>query len=229
MKNKTWLIVVALIAVIGVLTYFLIQARKAASVRQGQIIALTDKATIFENAAGQWQTEAMGMKKSYEEVYAELQKAKAELVKKGVDVKNLRTLVKSNVVIRDTFQVQDIVTIMDVQDQYVHDTTYMGFTYEDEWAKITSRQNMFWYTVEYEVRDSVSYIIKEKHNPFKGTTLSLTGVSSNPNTRIEGLSLLELRPNPKRFVVGPQAGYGFNGKNFTPYLGVGITYKLLEF
>ncbi|MBK6903958.1 MAG: hypothetical protein IPH04_14455 [Saprospirales bacterium] len=231
-SNKVWWVVVALVAVCGILLYLLGNARKNASGQRSELVSLADQLTVSRNEAGVWMTQAEGTKKAYDEVYAELLDAKAALVKKGVDVKNLRTLVRAGLQISDTLFVpgttSTVTEFVDVET-IVHDTTVVGFDFEDEWAHIKAVQDMFWYRVEYEVRDSVSFVIKEKHNLFKGTTLSLTGVSSNPNTRIEGLSLLELKPKNKRFGVGPQAGVGFDGKGFAPYLGVGVSYDLIRF
>lgn len=229
MKNKVWLVVVALVAVIGVLLYLLGNARKNASGQKNELISLSEQLFISRTEAGTWMTQAEGTKKAYEEVWAELQTAKAELVKKGVDVKNLRSIVKAAIVVTDTVQVPSMTTIYKTIDQIVTDTIVVGFTFKDEWATIKAEQQLFWFDVQYEVKDSVTFAIKEKHNLFKGTTLSVTGVSANPNTRIEGLSLLELRPKPKRFGIGPQAGIGYNGKGFAPYLGVGVSYNLVNF
>lgn len=48
--------------------------------------------------------------------------------------------------------------------------------------------------------------------------------------RTEYITRTEYIERPKkRFAVGVQAGYGFAGGKMSPYIGVGVSYKILEF
>lgn len=38
-----------------------------------------------------------------------------------------------------------------------------------------------------------------------------------------------IRERAKRWGIGIQAGYGWNGEKFTPYIGAGVTYTFLRF
>lgn len=38
-----------------------------------------------------------------------------------------------------------------------------------------------------------------------------------------------IRERAKRWGIGIQAGYGWNGEKFTPYIGAGVTYTFLKF
>lgn len=58
--------------------------------------------------------------------------------------------------------------------------------------------------------------------------------STYPNLRVTQLDGAiiresELDKSQDNLIFGPQIGFGHNGQRFTPYLGVGITYKLFGF
>ena len=40
---------------------------------------------------------------------------------------------------------------------------------------------------------------------------------------------IEVPGKPKRWGIGPQIGFGYNGLNWMPYVGVGIQYNLIRF
>ena len=40
---------------------------------------------------------------------------------------------------------------------------------------------------------------------------------------------IEVPGKPKRWGIGPQIGFGYNGMNWMPYVGVGIQYNLILF
>ena len=46
------------------------------------------------------------------------------------------------------------------------------------------------------------------------------------HTVIERVSVPE---KPKRWGIGPQLGFGYNGRDWMPYVGVGIQYNLIRF
>ena len=40
---------------------------------------------------------------------------------------------------------------------------------------------------------------------------------------------IEVPGKPKRWGIGPQIGFGYNGREWMPYVGVGIQYNLIRF
>lgn len=57
--------------------------------------------------------------------------------------------------------------------------------------------------------------------------------SQNPYVEIVGLEGFIPRPQPKptrpRYVIGPTLGVGAGNQGFTPFIGVGVTYNLIQF
>ena len=103
------------------------------------------------------------------------------------------------------------------------------YAYQDEWADIKLTQNIFWWGLEYRVRDSVTLVVEEKHRPIKKDILRITSYSANPNVIVEGIDYLEIKPKEQRMGFGPQFGIGYNGSGFSPYVGVGVQYNLIKF
>lgn len=74
----------------------------------------------------------------------------------------------------------------------------------------------------------------------KGGNLEVFVSSDHPNFKINELNTIIINPDDhfakrfsktksKRFGLGLQAGYGYNGTKFSPYFGGGINYNIIQF
>ena len=54
--------------------------------------------------------------------------------------------------------------------------------------------------------------------------------NDNPYSSTEELKAYKLKmPKPKRFGLGIQGGYGIGGYGLTPYIGIGLSYNIINF
>lgn len=61
-------------------------------------------------------------------------------------------------------------------------------------------------------------------------TLMLDAFSMNPNTTIEGLSAIKIsEAKPKKWAIGFNVSYGYDGVKWKPVVGVGINYNIIRF
>ena len=241
MKNwKNWAIF-ALVVAVGILIYLLSGIRNAASDRDKEITVLRGEVTQYKNEAGKWFSQLEGTEAAYDEVYAELSKLKDELKGAGVNVDNIKSVSKLRIYIHDTVRLDPIIVAQNEAEGVIEQwqgedglevskaDEPVEFAYTDEWADIRLSQNLWWWSLEYKVRDSVTLVVEEKHRPIKKDIIKITSYSHNPNVIIEGIDYLEVQPKEQRFGFGPQFGVGFNGTGFSPYVGVGVQYNLIKF
>lgn len=120
-----------------------------------------------------------------------------------------------------------------VDTVYTSDTsrTY-NFTYSDRWINMSGNignQN----NLTYKTYDSIVLTTYAKPSGFFGLGKKQTyvdGYSLNPHSHITGLqSLLLTSERDKKFGIGIQVGYGYNGLKWAPYFGVGIQYSIIRF
>src|SRR5699024_7357646 len=52
---------------------------------------------------------------------------------------------------------------------------------------------------------------------------------NNPIFKPLNVTGFEITPKPKRFGIGPYIGYGFNGRKWTPSIGISVHYDLIRF
>lgn len=116
---------------------------------------------------------------------------------------------------------------------YRSDTTQSyQFSYVDRWIDITGdigEQNK----LTYKTFDSIVLTTYAKPSGFLGLGEKHTyvdGYSLNPHSHITGLqSMLLTSERDKKFGIGVQAGYGWNGLKWAPYFGFGIQYSIIRF
>lgn len=244
MKNwKNWAIAILLI-IAAVLLWLWLGNRNAASDQSKEISILKGEVTRYKNEAGTWLSQIEGTEAAYDEVYAELSKMKKDLEKNGIDTKNLKSVSKLRIFIHDTVRLEPVfipedntaITLPEVDENGIaiaqdgiEEKKPVSFEYKDEWADIKLTENLWWWSLEYKVRDSVTLVVTEKQRPIRPDLFTITSYSSNSNVVIEGIDYLEIKPKEQRFGFGPQAGVGFNGKNFSPYVGIGCHYTLIKF
>lgn len=240
MKNwKNWAIF-ALVVAVGILIYLLSGIRNAASDRDKEITILKGEVTKYKNEAGKWFSQIEGTEAAYDEVYAELSKLKDELKASGVNPDNIQSVSKLRIIMRDTVRLDPVILADTWEGNPIDewegndapaeaDGEPLSFEYSDEWADIKLQQNIWWWSLEYQVRDRVVLAVERKPRVFKRDRFIVTGYSENPNVSIEGIEYLEVAPKEQRLGFGPQFGVGFNGSGFSPYIGVGVQYNLIKF
>ena len=120
-----------------------------------------------------------------------------------------------------------------VDTVYTRDTLKIyNFTYSDRWINLSGNignQN----NLTYKTYDSIVLTTYAKPSGFLGLGKKHTyvdGYSLNPHSRITGLqSLLLTSERDKKFGIGIQAGCGYNGGQWAPFIGIGIQYSLIRF
>jgi hypothetical protein len=238
MKNwKNWTIFI-LVVVVAILIYLLSGIRNAASDRDKEISILRGDVKHWQDESGKWFSQIEGTEAAYDEVYAELSKIKGELTKAGIKVGNIKSATTMRIYIHDTVRLDPVVIMPyseELPDEWIDEDGLQlrpeptEYAYQDEWADIKLTQNIFWWGLEYRVRDSVTLVVEEKHRPIKKDILRITSYSANPNVIVEGIDYLEIKPKEQRMGFGPQFGIGYNGNGFSPYVGVGVQYNLIKF
>lgn len=108
------------------------------------------------------------------------------------------------------------------------EATVHSFEYSDSWASIRGEVSADSLKMRYMVTDSIVFATYYKSKGFlKGKQLYIEGVSLNPNTRITGISNIQVgKDKPKRFSLGVGVNYGL-GVGFSA--GASIHYSLLRF
>lgn len=106
------------------------------------------------------------------------------------------------------------------------------FTYADKWLYLRGKVVDDALELDYRITDSIQLVTYTKRKWFLGRRETfVSGFSLNPKTRLEGLQQVKLTESikPKKWAIGLQAGYGFNGAGLSPYVGIGVTRTLIRF
>jgi hypothetical protein len=114
---------------------------------------------------------------------------------------------------------------------YIDSVPNVSVSYTDKWLSIFGLvgNDEEW---KYTYSDSLTFTTYYKHTGFLklGRTLMLDGFSSNPNTQIDGLTSIKINRNkPKKFALGFNISYAFDGKIWKPVAGVGLNYNIIRF
>lgn len=164
-------------------------------------------------------------KKTLEEVYEKELKSKEEEIK-GLKTKNLSSITNVSTSTSDTIEVEVERVVKDT----VTNEEEINFAFEDRWTKINGSviQNDLFLT--YSVRDSLSFTSYYENKWFKKPELVLHGISYNPKTTIDNLQEIKVSlPPKKKWIMGPQAGVTYIDGTVQPYVGIGITFRLISF
>jgi hypothetical protein len=81
-----------------------------------------------------------------------------------------------------------------------------------------------------QITDTISVIWSEikKRNRLKALVLNIS--LSNPDTKVEGIKSFRIeQPKPKKFGLGLDIGYEFDGLRLRPYFGLGFSYNFIRF
>lgn len=112
-----------------------------------------------------------------------------------------------------------------VDTVYLKDsTTAYNFKYNDNWLSLNGtigKESI----INYQFKDSIVLTTRRKKNK-----LYIDGYSLNPNVQLTGITHLQLTNDKQtRFAIGPYVGYGWNGRKWSPSIGISVQYSLVKF
>jgi len=104
----------------------------------------------------------------------------------------------------------------------------LGVSYQDKWLKISGVTNSdtSW---KYSITDSFTAVTYLKKTGLFRRTLFLDAFAENPNTHIRGLTGIRVERPVKKFGVGLNVSYAYDGLRWRPVMGVGLQYNLIRF
>ncbi|SEV91254.1 hypothetical protein SAMN05428988_0381 [Chitinophaga sp. YR573] len=128
--------------------------------------------------------------------------------------------------------IRDITTVSSATTGFIYpkvDTVYLPdsttiykFSFHDQWLNLTGEIGKE-SVINYRFTDSIIITAYQKHKkPY------VDAYSLNPNVHLTGITALRMI-NRQHFTIGPYAGYGWNGKAFTPSVGISLQYSFIKF
>jgi hypothetical protein len=128
--------------------------------------------------------------------------------------------------------VQEVTAIGTAASGFIHptvDTVYLSdsttaykLRFQDRWLDLTGEIGKE-PVINYRFTDSIIITAYQKHKRTYVDAYSL-----NPNVHLTGITALRI-VNRQHFAIGPYAGYGWNGKAFTPSVGISLQYSFIKF
>ncbi len=126
---------------------------------------------------------------------------------------------------------------------YIDTTGKKSFDPADSTGKIATNQDVYFndqfLTLKgslhkdtlwrYSIRETLNIITYYKKKGWFSRELTVDVSSTNPNTRIIGLSGVSIRPKPTKWGIGFFAGTAFDGKKWSPSVGIGIQRNFIRF
>ena len=112
-----------------------------------------------------------------------------------------------------------------VDTVYLKDsTTEYNFKYNDHWLSLNGTIGKT-PVINYLFKDSIILTTYRKNKK-----LYIDAYSLNPNVQLTGITNLQLANDKQtRFAIGPYVGYGWNGRKWSPSVGVSIQYSFIKF
>ncbi|GAA3917250.1 hypothetical protein GO495_20035 [Chitinophaga oryziterrae] len=101
-------------------------------------------------------------------------------------------------------------------------TTIYKLRFHDRWLDLTGEIGKE-PVINYRFTDSIIITAYQRHKKTYVDAYSL-----NPNVHLTGITALRMI-NRQHFSIGPYAGYGWNGKTFTPSVGISLQYSFIKF
>jgi hypothetical protein len=115
---------------------------------------------------------------------------------------------------------------------YKDSSTQYHFSYKDPWISLSGQIGKL-SSLDYSTFDSLIITSYQKKTGFLGLGKRVSYIdaySINPHSHITGLQGIQVATEkPKRFGLGPYVGYGWNGQQWAPNIGIGINYSILKF
>lgn len=112
-----------------------------------------------------------------------------------------------------------------VDTVYLKDsTTAYNFRYNDSWLSLNGTIGKT-PVINYLFRDSLVLTTYRKKKK-----LYINAYSLNPNVQLTGITNLQIANDKQtRFAIGPYIGYGWNGRKWSPSMGISVQYSLIKF
>lgn len=109
--------------------------------------------------------------------------------------------------------------------------TAQQFEYQDKYLTLSGSILHKDLTLDYEINTPFKTVHKWKRpHWWKAKELVLEITPENPKARVDTVRTITIRqPRPKRWSVGPFAGYGFTSEKTTWVVGIGVHYDLVKF
>jgi hypothetical protein len=101
-------------------------------------------------------------------------------------------------------------------------TTAYKLRFNDHWLDLNGEIGKV-PVINYRFTDSIIITAYQKHRK-----TYIDAYSLNPNVHLTGITGLRML-NRQHFTIGPYAGYGWNGKAFTPSVGISLQYSFIKF
>lgn len=156
-------------------------------------------------------------------------KKEIDSLEKNFDVKLKNLQSATNVVTKTVIKVDSIPFTDTV---YIDNILYRKFEWQDDpWVYLYGRANDSFVSVDsLIVNDSVSLVLSyTKKNLFSRRELSVQALSGNPYTRIKDIRSISVKGKSEgRWIIGPSVGVTYDG-SVKPYVGVGLTFRLISF
>lgn len=120
--------------------------------------------------------------------------------------------------------------IRPVLERLPGDTCNYRLSYRDEWMEL-SGVTAPTPAIHYRMTDSLIVTTYWKRKWLLGRKQTyIDAYSLNPHVTVKGLTGVRiLSERPKRWSLGPYVGYGFNGAQWQPTIGVGLQYAVIRF
>jgi hypothetical protein len=119
-----------------------------------------------------------------------------------------------------------------VDTVFLDSSQHYNFSYQDRWIDLDGRIGKDSY-LNYSTFDSLVITGYIKKYGFLGLGRRETMVdvySINPHSKISGLQGISIqKERAKRFGLGPYAGFGWNGRQWSISGGIALTYDILKF
>jgi hypothetical protein len=129
-----------------------------------------------------------------------------------------------------TTKVDTVWKIETVKGDSIKVVEYVGMNYTDKWIDFHGKLKDNSFTASYSIKDSISIVGYWKRTGFLGLGKKdyVVDISSaNPNTSITNAKNFKVTSSVTTPIgVGFIGGYGWNGQKFSPFIGVGLYYKI---
>jgi hypothetical protein len=228
MKINVWATLLGVVVIICIILQ--VKSCKQSRYYSGIISAKDDSLRTWQDEAGRWRAEATTAQVSK----ADLQKffsLESKQIREDFDIKlkNVTGYLRASMQTSGNISMQvDSGAKIIVQNLDGSDTA--AFHYADTWSRFDATLQNSKLNLSYLIRDSVTFVTSTKRSGLFGSTYTvLNGVSYNPNSKISGITGIDIRIPNKRFGIGPYVGYGFNGSSWKLNAGISLQYSIIKF
>jgi len=223
MKRGIPYIIIGLL--LGLLILSQCQRKKDQAIHITNSSRLANQIEQLRTEKGEWVTKAQTLEvekkdliREYKQALKAVPKTKIRTVKQFVEV---RTVVRDTIILKGG---TDTIT----QKLLASLSPGPIWTHNDKWMDLSIDYDGLFFSVGYELKDSLSMFETIRRPLFKPTIREFTVVSNNPNSKVNALRHTVIEQK-RRWGLGIYGGYGFNGRELSPYIGLGFGYNLLTF